>query len=392
MPTPRPRITGAVTRVRMSPGPRSRIHRAPASERPVTASTQSTGCTRIASVIARANSTSRPTTPAHRATRSTPSASRGVWKPTSTATGSKLGEKAAPPRSLFFRSAASVSAICSQYSSKRDSCSGVPVITTERRPLRIEHTGGSTVRTSVANSASSAPMRSGSALVTETIGGRSPRATMPRRRATKVPAAPISCARASSSTSRAPAALSASTASTPWEWPATATGGAPVRSSPCRYKARIAAIWLSSTPGSDTAADVRCRVEGAGSSAAIWRTQRSGSKPMGRTTTSSSATGSSSSSASPTTVASSDSIPAIVTSSSRFDNHALLPWPPKATAYGSPALSRSTSACTLVRSASSLRKLSCSWIVTGVFLPQTVSSRWKTVTLDYRHVTGRPSQ
>ncbi len=217
MPTPRPRITGAVTRVRMSPGPRSRIHRAPASESPVTASTQSTGCTRIASAIARANSTSRPTAPAHRATMSTPSARRGVWKPTSTATGSNVGENAAPPRSLFFRSAASVSAICSQYSSKRDSCSGVPVITTERRPLRIEHTGGSTVRTSVANSVSSARIRSGSALVTETIGGRSPRATMPRRRATRVPAAPISCASASSSTSRAPAALSASTASTPWE-------------------------------------------------------------------------------------------------------------------------------------------------------------------------------
>ncbi len=152
-----------------------------------------------------------------------------------------------------------------------------------------------------------------------------------------------------------------------------------MKSSPCRYRARIAAIWLNSTPGSDTAADVRCRVDGAGSSAAIWRTQRSGSKPMGRTTTSSSATGSSSSSASPTTVASSDSMPAIVTSSSRFDNHALLPWPPKATAYGSPALSRSTRACTLVRSASSLRRLSCSWIVTGVYLPRTVSSRWLVV-------------
>ena len=50
-------------------------------------------------------------------------------------------------------------------------------------------------------------MRSGSALVTDTIGGRSPSAEMPRRRATSVPAAPISWASASSSTSLAPPAL-----------------------------------------------------------------------------------------------------------------------------------------------------------------------------------------
>ena len=42
MPTPSPRITGAVSRVRMSPGPRSRIQRAPASCRSVISSTQST--------------------------------------------------------------------------------------------------------------------------------------------------------------------------------------------------------------------------------------------------------------------------------------------------------------------------------------------------------------
>ena len=50
-------------------------------------------------------------------------------------------------------------------------------------------------------------MRSGSALVTETIGGRSPSTEMPRRRATSVPAAPISWASASSSTSWAPRRL-----------------------------------------------------------------------------------------------------------------------------------------------------------------------------------------
>ena len=215
MPTPSPRITGAVTRVRMSPGPRSRIHRAPASDSSVTASTQSTGCTRMASASSRASPTSSPTAPAHRPTMSTPSANCGVWKPTSTATGSNTGENTAPPRNLFLRSAASASAICSQYSSKRDSCSGVPVMTTERRPLRMDNTGGSTVRTSVANSARRRRMRSGSALVTDTIGGRSPSATMPRRRATSVPTAPRSWANANSSTSLVPPALSASTASTP---------------------------------------------------------------------------------------------------------------------------------------------------------------------------------
>ena len=186
-------------------------------------------------------------------------------------------------------------------------------------------------------------MRSGSALVTDTIGGRSPSTEIPRRRATSVPAAPISWANASSSTSRAPAALSASTASTPCECPATATGGVAFRSMPCRASARTAAIWVSSTPGIDTAADVRCLSDGTGSSAASARTQCSGSKPIGRTTTSSFATGSSSSSTSPTSVARSDSIPADETSSSRVSSQAL-PWPPNATAYGSPAVRRSTRA------------------------------------------------
>ena len=105
--------------------------------------------------MARASSTSSPTASAQRPTMSMPSASRGVWNPTSTATGSNTGLNTAPPRTLLLRSAASASAICSQYSSNRDSCSGVPVMTTERRPLRIDSTGGSTVRTSLANSWSS---------------------------------------------------------------------------------------------------------------------------------------------------------------------------------------------------------------------------------------------
>ena len=64
-------------------------------------------------------------------------------------------------------------------------------MTTERLPLRIDSTGGSTVRTSVENSSSSSAMRSGSTLVTETIGDLSPRPTMPRRREISDPAAPI---------------------------------------------------------------------------------------------------------------------------------------------------------------------------------------------------------
>ena len=226
----------------MSPGPRSRIQRAPASCTRVISSTQSTRLTRMASVSWRASATSRPTFSAQPPTMSMPSASRGVWKPTSTRTGSKAGANTSPPRSLFLRSASSFSEICLQYSSKRDSCSGVPVMTTERRPLRMDSTGGSTVRTSWENSSSSRRIRSGSALVTDTIGARSPSTEIPRRRATSVPAAPISWARASSSTSRAPSALNASTASTPCECPATATGGVAVQSMPCRARARPAAI------------------------------------------------------------------------------------------------------------------------------------------------------
>ena len=79
----------------------------------------------------------------------------------------------------------------------------------------------------------------------------------------------------------------------------------------------MAAIWVSSTPGTDTAAEVSCLAVGTGSSAASARTQRIGSKPIGRTTISSRATGSSSSSASPTSVASSASMPAEDTSSSK---------------------------------------------------------------------------
>ena len=274
-------------------------------------------------------------------TTSTPSASRGVWKPTSTCTPWNTGLNTAPPRILFLRSASSFSVILLQYSSKRPSCSGVPVMTTERRPLRIDSTGGSTVRTSLENSSSSSAIRSGSTLVTDTIGELSPRPTMPRRRDTSVPAAPISCAMASSSASRAPLARSDSQAMMPCECPAMATGGVPFRSRPWRVIARIAAIWVSRSPGTEMAAEVSCLAAGTDFSAASARIQLSGSKPIGRTTTSSRVTGSSRRAASSAKPAISDSMPAPATSSSRVSSQAL-PCPPKATAYGSPAFKRST--------------------------------------------------
>ena len=65
-------------------------------------------------------------------------------------------------------------------------------MTTERLPLRMDSAGASTVRTSWANSSRSSAMRAGSTLVTDTIGDLSPRPTMPQRRETSEPAAPIS--------------------------------------------------------------------------------------------------------------------------------------------------------------------------------------------------------
>ena len=115
-------------------------------------------------------------------------------------------------------------------------------------------------------------MRSGSTLVTETIGDLSPRPTMPRRRDISDPAAPISCSIASSSASLVPFARSDSQAMMPCECPAIATGGVPYRSRPCRMSARIAAIWASRMPGPEIAAVVSCLVAGSGSSAASART------------------------------------------------------------------------------------------------------------------------
>ena len=114
---------------------------------------------------------------------STPSASGlDEWNPTSTAIGSKMG------RTRHRRAVCS----CVQRprafgaigaNSKRDSCSGVPVITTKRRPLRIDSTGGSTVPDVGCELVEQGGDTLGSALVTDTTMAI-PRAMMPRRRTT----------------------------------------------------------------------------------------------------------------------------------------------------------------------------------------------------------------
>ena len=100
---------------------------------------------------------------------------------------------------------------------------------------------------------------------------------------------------------------------------------------PWRVSARMAASWVSRIPGIEAAADISCFVLGTGSPAACARTQRNGSKPIGRTTISSSAIGASVTSAWLTSLASSSSMPADDTNSSRFSSHPLA-WPPNATA------------------------------------------------------------
>ncbi len=145
-------------------------------------------------------------------------------------------------------------------------------MTTERLPLRIDSTGGSTVRTSVQNSSSSSRMRSGSTLVTDTIGVLSPRPTMPRRRDINEPAAPDQLQDRQQLCVLVPFARSASQATMPCECPAIATGGVPYRSRPCRMSARMAAIWASRMPGAEIAAVISCLVGGSGSSAASART------------------------------------------------------------------------------------------------------------------------
>ena len=237
-------------------------------------------------------------------TMSMPSASRGVWKPTSTWTGSNTGLNTAPPRKLVLALGLFLLGDLLQYSSKRDSCSGVPVMTTERLPLRMDSTGGSTVRTSWRTR-------------------RAARRCARGRRWSPTPSADLSpstddAAAAGHQRARGAdqlrqrqqfdvlGALGLERLDAPGR-PASARPWRPaaLRSDPGPggVSARMAAIWVSRMPGTEIAADVSCLALGSGSSAASARTHCIGSKPIGRTTTSSRATGSSSSSASPTSVA-----------------------------------------------------------------------------------------
>ena len=66
----------------------------------------------------------------------------------------------------------------------------------------------------------------------QTIGFAEAPAMTPRRRPTRLAAAPTSCATARSSPSSLPCAATAAVASRPCEWPMTAAGGLPARSRP----------------------------------------------------------------------------------------------------------------------------------------------------------------
>ena len=119
---------------------------------------------------------------------------------------------------------------------------------------------------------------------------------MPRRRATSVAAAPISCAMASSSTSLAPLARSDSTASMPCECPAIGHR---------RGAVQVQALSAQRPNRGDLGQqDAGHRRSPPRSAAWLWAPTPqpparapscSGSKPIGRTTTSSRATGASSS-------------------------------------------------------------------------------------------------
>ncbi len=79
-----------------------------------------------------------------------------------------------------------------------------------------------------------------------------------------------------------------------------ATGGVATGQYALTGPAPVAAIWVSNTPGTDTAADVRCLSDGTVSRPPVRVPIAAAQKPIRRTTISSSVTGSSNSSASPT--------------------------------------------------------------------------------------------
>ena len=138
-------------------------------------------------------------------------------EPTSTSTGSNTGRTPSPPRSLFLRSAASPVGDLRAVQLEAGQLLGVPVMTTERRPLRMDSTGGQN-RAHV-----------GGEIVEQCrdtfrigVGDRDHRRPVaeghdPATAGHQVPAAPMSWASASNCASQRRRPGNASTASTPWE-------------------------------------------------------------------------------------------------------------------------------------------------------------------------------
>ena len=174
-------------------------------------------------------------------------------------------------------------------------------MTTERLPLRIDSTGGSTVRTSVLNSSSSSRdafrvdigHRHHRRLVTAADHAPAARYQRPGRAAELQHRQDLGVAGALGAQRVARDTCPASVR--PSRPAARRTDPAPAgRVRGWRRSGR------AGCPGAEIAAVISCLVGGSGSSAASARTHCMGSKPIGRTTTSSRATGSSRSSASAT--------------------------------------------------------------------------------------------
>ena len=122
----------------------------------------------------------------------------------------------------------------------------------------------------------------------------------------------------------------------------TADGAVTAGSRPCSLSARNAASWVRNTPGIDTEADRSTASDGAPEVSVSSSTNSSssiqpiGSNPAGRTTSSFWDSGARIWAASLTSSVSSGSSALSRLISSSAPSHAA-PWPPKASAYGSPA-------------------------------------------------------
>ena len=343
-PTPWPRRTDRLRRVRASPGPMSRSHSAPECRAWAISSTQSTGSTRTRRASEAARSASSPQRAAQSRTMSTAGAIAGWWKPTSTSSGSKTGAKTSPPVSLASRRRRDSDSSSAQWRRSSSRSSGRPTTTWRRWAFRMDTAGrnaGSASENSWSTVASSA---SPSMSDTPTIGLSAPRRNSPVRRPTSVAAAPMSSPTASSRSSIEPKVSTDSTASTPCECPTTDAGTVVLTSSPSAASARVAPIWASSTAGSETAAADREASSGRSlpsSSPVVVLAHSMGRKPWVRTTAISSWTGSVIATEASTSRWSSGPIP-VPSMRSLSASRQAIPWPPKARANA--ASSRRSSA------------------------------------------------